>query len=160
MRDLLSIIVLCSLISCNSNTTYNNNACTITSTDVDVTIDCGNTIETIIKPTNGMNGKDGVDGTNGEGCIVLSNPDGAVVSCGDSSVLIHHGKDGLNGEDNILNIIHPCENSKEILLQLNDGSILAFYQGKEGYIALLPDGKYRTTDGTSCIFEIKEGEII
>lgn len=53
----------------------------------------------------GANGKDGLDGTsgasgsNGIGCSVSTVSNGALITCGENTVVVLNGKDGLDGTD-------------------------------------------------------------
>ncbi len=47
----------------------------------------------------GEDGADGKDGADGSSCSVAEVDEGAIVTCGNESVLIKHGTDGQNGTD-------------------------------------------------------------
>jgi len=66
-------------------------------------------------------------------------------------------------KDNFITVIDPCGDSQgfdEVLLKLYDGSILAFFDNSDGFIAELQDGNYTTTDGTNCNFSIDNGNVL
>lgn len=109
-------------------------------------------------------------------CSATKEDDVATVMCTDGTKIeIHDGKDGQDGKDGkdgkdaelgpyaIVDIIDPCGDQHkydEILLVLNNGDILAHYSDDEKqHFALVGDGKYMTTDGTKCVFTIKDGKV-
>ena len=105
--------------------------------------------------TNGLPGRDGNDGAPGEGCSVEQTTGGAVITCADGSMsVILHGSDGL---DAVVEKIKPCAGtgSREVLLRLSDGSLLAHYSdGANQFLAELFPGTWRLTDGSSCVFTV------
>lgn len=122
----------------------------------------------------GEDGNDGADGTDGQSCSVSEIENvGALIDCGDpqSSVVILHGQDGEDGRDGqdgengtdgispILEYLYPCgeqEGISEVLIRMFDGSLLAYYRqsNRKQFLAKLPAGQYRTTDGYHCNFEV------
>lgn len=85
-------------------------------------------------PQNGVDGRDGQDGT-----------------------------DGVDGRDGTLvDVIDPCGDGPgvdEVLLQFNDGLILAWYKDL-GFSVLTEGNNYQTTDAQKCKFTILNGEVI
>jgi hypothetical protein len=58
--------------------------------------------------------------------------------------------------------IDPCGDNPnqfdEILLELSDGTIIAYFEsGSNRYLTTLTDGSYRTTDSQACNFSIVNG---
>ena len=52
----------------------------------------------------GTAGKDGIDGADGEGCTVVRAENGAIIQCGDTSIIVYDGiagKDGTDGSDGV-----------------------------------------------------------
>lgn len=115
-------------------------------------------------------------GKDGDSCDVLEVEDeGALVTCGDKSVMIYNGSDGIDGADgndgidgidgrdgtsSVVEVIDPCGDQgrfDEVLLRLEDGSILAhFSSGNRQFLTFIGPGNYRTTDGLACNFTIDE----
>lgn len=56
---------------------------------------------------------------------------------------------------NQVEIVDPCPSvaNTEILLKVK-GKLVAFYQGTEGFLSVLSDGSYRTTDPQQCTFTV------
>lgn len=72
------------------------------------------------------------------------------------------GRDGKDGESSIINIVDPCGDGPgpdEVLLVMQDGSVLVWYQNI-GFSILLEDAIYRTTDQQACEFKIVNSEVI
>lgn len=73
----------------------------------------------------------------------------------------------LSGYTHIDEIIDPCGDTvgkyDEVLLRLSDGSIIASFSdsasGQNTRFALIPNGSYQTTDGTSCRFSVSNGVV-
>ncbi|MBK23326.1 MAG: hypothetical protein CME70_04910 [Halobacteriovorax sp.] len=112
-------------------------------------------------------------GRDGDSCDVMEVEDeGALVTCGEKSVMIYNGSDGMDGADGIdgidgrdgtssvVEVIDPCGDQgrfDEVLLRLEDGSILAhFSSGNRQFLTFIGPGNYRTTDGLACNFTIDE----
>lgn len=82
--------------------------------------------------------------------------------------------DALEAEISLLNdsidkgiaeLYDPCGDYPghfdEILLILNDGSIVAYFEdGGKRFLATLSDGNYQTTDKQKCNFSVENGEIL
>jgi hypothetical protein len=72
------------------------------------------------------------------------------------------GIDGIDGRDgSLIEIVDPCGDGPgvdEILIKLDDGSFLAWYQDL-GLTILAENTQYRTTDNQRCKFEIVNGEV-
>jgi hypothetical protein len=93
---------------------------------------------------------------------------------GQQSATVCNGEDGENGLDapptpfTPVAAIDPCGNGPgfdEVLLRLNDGSILASFSdnanGKNTRFSLLVPGNYVSTDGTLCYFSVTSaGEVV
>jgi hypothetical protein len=88
------------------------------------------------------------------------------------SAEVCNGVDGQDGQDapptpfSPVGVIDPCGPQgpyDEVLLQLSNGLILAsFSENQDGLntrLVLLPDGIYKSTDGTSCIFKVDSGNV-
>lgn len=57
-------------------------------------------------------------------------------------------------------VIDLCGNGKEILIRL-DGMLIAYHNRRGGYLDVLEMGRYITTDGQACKFEVtRDMEII
>jgi len=105
------------------------------------TLDVGDTNQqslTLCNGANGQNGEDGEDGVDGE-----------------------DGADAVLPAYTPVAPIFPCGNTaafKEVLLRLQSGQVLASFsdtaQGSMTRLTLIPDGRYMTTDNTSCIFNL------
>ncbi len=109
----------------------------------------------------GTAGPGGSPGSPGQGCTVQQQVNGALITCGVSSVLVTNGINGEDGEDlaagdySIAEIIDPCGATpgvNEILLKLGNGKYVAWYQSVGNVV--LPPGSYHTTDASSCPFTI------
>jgi uncharacterized coiled-coil protein SlyX len=49
----------------------------------------------------------------------------------------------------------PCPDSDEVLVYLDDGRIMAYFEtGNKRYLSILSSGTYRTTDNASCTFTV------
>lgn len=59
------------------------------------------------------------------------------------------GRDRLD----ISEVIDLCDNGSEILIRL-DGELVAFNTRRGGYLDFLTPGRYITTDGTGCQFNV------
>lgn len=108
-----------------------------------------------INGLNGIDGINGIDGLNGQSCSVTSFPESTLIHCtdGTSSVIMH----GHPAPYEIVEIIAPCHEtgSKELLLRLRNGDILAHYShGVRQYLTYLSPGTWQLTDGTSCVFTV------
>ena len=93
---------------------------------------------------------------------------GALITCGDSSVLLLNGVPGPQGEQGpaspytITEIIDPCGNASgiydEVLLKLQSGKILASFSdsanGKNTRLSEITQGNYVATDGSNCHFSV------
>lgn len=107
-------------------------------------------------------------------CTVVEYDEGATILCPDgSSAVVSNGVDGTDGQsikggpgeqgpqgdpgqDAVLAIIDPCDDGPgvdEVILQLVDGSYLAWYKGK-GLVVLEQEVDYETLDTQKCQFKI------
>lgn len=61
---------------------------------------------------------------------------------------------------NQVEIVDPCPSvaNTEILLKVR-GELVAFYQGTEGFLSVLADGSYRTTDPQQCTFTVSNNVV-
>lgn len=89
--------------------------------------------------------------------------DGVLEKCSDGSYFLYSNSDEL--ENGIVKeIIEPCPdiaaNFAEVILVMGDGTLIAFFAGNGGFLAVLEDGNYVTTDSKSCPFSVVNGEII
>lgn len=71
----------------------------------------------------------------------------------------------LAGYKHIVGFIDPCEDGPgfdEVLVQLSDGSLLAYFEsGHKRFLSLLSPGNYRTTDAQGCYFSVdNNGDIV
>jgi len=139
------------------NSGENGSSCTVVGSNDEAIISCEDGSSATI-----ANGKDG------KSCTITDLLNGALISCGNESVVIFDGTNGVDGEDalsdaiGIANYIFPCGkefNGDEVLLKLTDGNILALYDGgpNEDRLALLYPGNWITTDRNknhTCHFTI------
>lgn len=123
----------------------------------------------------GPAGDRGEAGADGSPCDVIAvSPSveapngGALITCGDSSVLLLNGSPGAQGEQgpsspySIAEIIDPCGNASgiydEVILKLQNGKILASFSdnanGKNTRLSEITQGNYMTTDGSNCHFSV------
>lgn len=61
---------------------------------------------------------------------------------------------GLDRLD-ITEIINLCDNDAEILIRI-DGMLVAYNNGRGGYLDFLDPGRYITTDGNFCVFTVTQ----
>jgi len=111
----------------------------------------------------GADGKDGKDGKDGINCTVVENVDGALVTCGQSSVQVNNGDDAVQSPYAIEEIIDPCGDypgyGDEVILKTTSGTLIAYYEaGGKRFLTTLSDGSYRTTDKQKCSFSVTNGE--
>jgi hypothetical protein len=127
----------------------------------------------------GLDGATGPSGDPGESCAVTSVVGGALISCGDTSVLLFNGTDGMDGADGTngqdgedgeegtpgtpgapataypVTQVDPCGNhptkTDEILL-LIPGAVLRIHNDK--YLVALAPGTYSTADGSGCNYTV------
>lgn len=60
-----------------------------------------------------------------------------------------------DSQPRIIDVYKPCPNAKEVLLELDTGEMLGYFEkGNKRYLSILESGRYRTTDGTNCHFTI------
>lgn len=116
--------------------------------------------------TPGPQGEVGPQGPQGSSCTTTQLSNGLRISCPDGTESVV-----LNGQDaappsyyGVTSIVDPCGRQgsfDEVLLKLSNGQILAhFASGAQQFLAIIGNGTYSTTDGTSCTFTItSEGEI-
>lgn len=123
----------------------------------------------------GDQGDRGSDGSNGQSCTVQTvvpsveaPAGGALILCGDSSVLLLNGVDGEDGADapqtpySIVEVIDPCGDASgiydEIIIRLGTDELVASFSdnanGKNTRLSLLVPGTYQTTDGSNCVFTV------
>lgn len=116
--------------------------------------------------TNGLNGVDGIDGKDGtNGIDGVNGTNGINGRDGTNGA---DGADGADGKDAIITVIDPCGDTPniidEVLLVMSDGKILASFsenvEGRNTRFVLVPDGTFITTDGSRCVFTIKEGKVL
>ncbi len=67
----------------------------------------------------------------------------------------------LESNMNIKSVIRPCTFAKEVLLQFDNGTVLAYFEnGNNRYLSEISTGSYITTDGTGCRFSVSaSGEV-
>ncbi len=123
-----------------------NTYCTVTNTNNGSEITCPDGSTAFIS-----NGNDGRDGQNG-----LQGVQGAPGNDGNDG---RDGQDGIDGKDAIIKIIDPCGPSTsgydEILLCLNNGSLMAYFEnGIYRHLSIIPAGAYVTTDEQKCRFDV------
>lgn len=143
------------------------------------------------EPVDGTDGRDGIDGrvgprgevgpvgqtgeqgNVGTSCSAEQVSNGAIITCGDSIVLISNGVNGLDGSDGadgmdgadapptpytVTELIDPCGDQSgfdEVLLRLANGQLIAhFAQGSKQFLSSIGPGTYQTTDGHACIFVV------
>lgn len=104
-------------------------------------------------------------------CSVIPIPDGQLVQCPNYQIFVPNGRNGTDGKDgadgqdgtsSVINIIDPCGDSgngpDEILLVMEDGSIIAWYKNL-GLSVLTQGVTYVTTDSQRCRFRVLNGTI-
>lgn len=127
-------------------------SCTVESVSNGAIITCPNGTSSVI--LNGTPGNPGVDGQPGK-----------------------NGIDGLPGKDSPVSsptaipvsatytfteTVDPCGaqgSFDEVLFKTEAGPFVAFYSGSGGFLTVLHDGDYVTSDGTHCYFTILNNEI-
>lgn len=106
----------------------------------------------------GQAGADGMDGQDGESCQVSELVNGALISCGDNSVVVLHGQDATPEGYTISELIDPCGDEPgfdEVLFKTYNGTLIAHYShANKQFLTVVSPGTYRTTDGHSCIFTV------
>jgi len=122
----------------------------------------------------GQDGQDGEDGKDGIGCTVTPASNGALVTCGDTSVLVLNGTNGTDGQDGqdgqdapptaytVTELVDPCGDKPgvydEVFLRLANGMLVASFSdntgGQNTRFSILTAGSYMTTDGSSCKFSV------
>lgn len=123
----------------------------------------------------GPQGPRGEQGTPGTSCSVqqvdvsdAAPYGGAIITCGEASVLISNGAPGPRGEPGpitqhgILRTIDPCGDAPgiydEVFLLVSDGTLLWSLSdnanGKNTRLAEAADGSWITTDGSDCTFTV------
>lgn len=61
----------------------------------------------------------------------------------------------LESDRKIKEVIRPCPNAKEVLLKLDDGVLLGYFEnGGNRYLSQISNGSYITSDGTNCHFRV------
>jgi len=67
-------------------------------------------------------------------------------------------------QNGVARLIDPCGDSSdydEVLIKLNSGEIVGYFeQGAKRFLSVLKDGTYITTDNSSCLFIIQNGELL
>ena len=137
----------------------------------------GATGESIVGPQGetGAAGKDGESitgpkgdkGNPGETVVGPQGPQGPAGADG-KSIKGDKGDPGSDGKDApVLKPIDPCGDDPkvidEVLFEYNGMVFAAFSDdanGKNTRLSVLPDNTYMTTDGSKCIFTIKDGTVI
>lgn len=78
----------------------------------------------------------------------------------DETIIINNteitGAKGKN-ELGIVEVIDPCgaeTNYDEVIVRLSDTALMVFFAQDGGRLSLIGVGKYKTTDGTNCKFEV------
>lgn len=115
-------------------------------------------------PIPGPPGPQGPAGKDGNSCSIEKLENGAVITCGGTSVVILNGEDGQDGEDapptsyTVTEIINPCGTNgafDEVILRLANRQLIAHYSGggKE-FLTIIGPGSYTTTDSAPCSFTV------
>lgn len=94
--------------------------------------------------------------------VSIEHPYGAsMVQCGVTSSVINNGADAPVVQFDVIEYIDPCGpqgSYDEVLLRLHNGTVLALFtsnmNGDYPRLALIPDGTFTTSDGTSCTFTL------
>jgi hypothetical protein len=118
-----------------------------------------------VNGTNGNNGQDGINGIDG-----IDGVDGKEGIAGRDGLNGTNGLDGVDGKDGtnaFVEIIDPCGDAPnvidEVLLRMPDGKILASFsenvEGRNTRFSIIPDGTFMTTDGSGCVFTVREGVV-
>ena len=161
LPTLLSLILVgCNEFSETPNVKKEPTECAIfEETDSEIYYECRTALETFTfklpKARDGKDGKDGAAGEKGEtGATGAQGPTGEIGPRGEK------GDSGADGISAIYEIIDPCGDSEgydEILLRLNDGQLMAYFEnGNNRFLSLLPPGLYITTDSQKCLFKVND----
>ncbi len=126
---------------------------------------CGKTTYSV---TELPKGTPGTPGANGTSCSVSTVPSGALIACSDGSyAFVDKGDPGTPAVVNpygIAAVIDPCGDEgsfDEVLLKLNNGTILAHYSdGTRQFMTVIGAGSYSTTDGHACNFSIDNQGVV
>lgn len=135
MKNLLVLIALLGLTACGNSSFEAVKAQTCTVSNGLISCPDG-TSEAIPVPKDGLDGRDGIDGIDGV-----------------------DGIDGRNGTE--FKIVDPCGDgpgADEVILILDDGRVLAWYQSI-GFSLLNENTAYQTTDSQKCKFTVMGGEV-
>jgi hypothetical protein len=89
--------------------------------------------------------------------------DGVLEVCSNGDKYLYSNNNEL--ENGIVKeIIEPCpeieSNFSEVILVMGDGTLIAFFAGGGGFLTILEDGNYVTTDSKSCLFTVVNGEVM
>lgn len=119
----------------------------------------------------GAPGTNGTNGSNGTSCTVSQANNGALITCGNTSIVVLNGVDGTNGTDghdgadapptaySVTEMYNPCGDNSgydEVLLHLANGEWVAHYAGGGNvqFLTVLTPGSYVTTDQSPCYFTL------
>lgn len=132
------------------NESPTSSTCTVVSASNGVIITCPDSTSSIIlngsPGTNGTDGKNGIDGLPGK-----------------DSPLPTPAPTSLPSSYTFIDVVDPCGKQAsfdEILFKTEAGPYVAYFAGNGGFLTLLHDGNYITTDGTHCYFSIVNNEVI
>lgn len=135
-KTLLTIITMTfAAVACSGGTQTYVYSCSVEAADGGSLITCPDgSQQVVLDGVDGTNGTDGIDGTNGQDADL---PDSTVTE-----------------------VIDPCGDGPgfdEVLLVLADGSIVAYFAGVGGFLAVLDcNQNYVTTDTQACMFRVNE----
>ncbi len=105
----------------------------------------------------GPQGPTGQPGAPGTSCAVAQDENGATLYCSDgSTATVVNGTTGASG---LVEVVDPCGDTPnvidEVVFRLPDNRVFAYFEASGNrYLAVLPAGNYRTTDGSSCNFTV------
>lgn len=88
---------------------------------------------------------------------------GLLVGCGQPKDG-NDGATGPGGTDAFFQIIDPCgddpDELDQVILQLSTGELLtSFERGHKGFLTLIENGDYTTTDKQECEFNVTDGVV-
>lgn len=96
-------------------------------------------------------------------CFYEKASNGILETCVDGTRYFYSNDEEIkNGT--VKEMIEPCPEINvayaEVILRMGDGTLIAFFATNGGFLSILSDGNYITTDGKNCHFSIVNGEVL